>query len=154
MNRRRISHLGLALLLLILPARSVAQGTPALPKYGKWVTLVAAVAMGVQAASAHREANDAFDQLQSYCGVDENRCQLGSNGRYVDPVSEGYYQSSLDHDRSARAWLFGGEAALVGSAALFVWELTRPKGPPRNIPFDPQVSVVGGQTRLGLRLWY
>jgi hypothetical protein len=52
----------------------------------------------------------------------------------------------------ARGWLIGGETALAGAAALFIWELTRPKGRPRNIPFEPEVRSMRGATGLGLRL--
>ena len=35
-------------------------------------------------------------------------------------VPKSLYQSSLHYDRQARRWLFAGETALVGAAALFV----------------------------------
>ena len=38
-------------------------------------------------------------------------------------------------------------------AVLFIWELTRPKGRPRNIPFEPEVEAIrGGSTGVGLRM--
>jgi hypothetical protein len=35
---------------------------------------------------------------------------------------------------------------------LFVWELTRPKSRPGNIPFEPEVQRLRGATGLGLRV--
>jgi hypothetical protein len=154
--KRRAWRASVAFFLAVqaLPARAPAQSAPALTKYGKWVAVAAAVGMGLEAASAHRAADRSFGQLRDYCDADQARCAVGAGGAYVDPVSERYYQASLAHDRSARAWLVGGEATLLGAAAVFVWELTRPKGPPDNIPFEPQLSQVDGQTRVGVRLWY
>jgi hypothetical protein len=125
--------------------------TPVVVKYGKWVTLAGAVGMGILSAQAHNSADRAFDQLRRYCFVDTARCDQTGNGSYLDPVAEGYYQSSLRHDRHARRWLVGGEVTLMATAGLFVWELTRPKRPPRNIPFEPTLAVTPEQTLLGIR---
>lgn len=143
--------LGPAPLAAQQPAESLfVRRSPALVKYGKWVALAAAVGMGLKAAAAHSDAEDAFDRLERYCDVDELRCTQRPNGSYVDPVAEGYFQTSLSRDRHARGWLLGGEAALVGAAGLFVWELTRPKNPPRNIPFEPSIRVLGARTQFGV----
>jgi hypothetical protein len=143
--------LGQAPLAAQQPADSLfARRSPALVKYGKWVALAAAVGMGLKAASAHGDAEDAFDRLERYCDVDQLRCTQRPNGSYFDPVAEGYFQTSLSRDSHARGWLLGGEAALLGAAGLFVWELTRPKNPPRNIPFEPTVRVIGARTQLGV----
>jgi hypothetical protein len=125
--------------------------SPLLVKYGKWATLAAAVGMGIEAATAHHAADQAFSRLSRYCDSDSSRCTQGSNGAYLDPVAEGYYQASLRQDGRARRWLVGGEVALLGTASLFVWELTRPKRTPRNIPFEPSLEFSPGTTRLGLR---
>jgi hypothetical protein len=126
------------------------RGTPFAVKYGKWATLAVAVGMGLKASAAHHAADHAFDHLSAYCGVDPTRCDQGPGGGYVDPVAEQYYQTSLRYDRHARGWLLGGEAVLVATAGLFVWELTRPKQPPKNIPFEPTVSHSGTTTLLGV----
>ncbi|HXE57268.1 MAG TPA: hypothetical protein VNK43_04650 [Gemmatimonadales bacterium] len=120
--------------------------------YGKWVVLGAAAGMNVLAARAHDRADDAYDELRRRCVPDPDLCDLAPNGRYLDPGSEALYQRSLRYDRQARAWLIAGETALLGAAVMFVWELTRPKGPPENIPFEPEVSSRDGRTRLGLRV--
>lgn len=126
-------------------------GSPGLIKYGKWATLAASVAMNVLAARAHNRADDAFDVITQACVEDTSRCATLDNGRYADPLLEQKYQESLDHDRSARRWLIGGETMLVGTAVMFIWELTRAKGRQGNIPFEPQVGERNGRTEVGLR---
>jgi hypothetical protein len=110
--------------------------------------------MNYFAIRAHNRAEDAFDELESRCLATNSRCILGPSGSYLDPEIEGFYQSSLRYDRIARGWLIGGETALAGAAVLFVWELTRPKGRPDNIPFEPEVRSLRGSTGLGLRFGF
>jgi hypothetical protein len=129
----------------------MVRSSPVLIKYGKWLTLATAVGMGVKAAGAHDDADRAFARLRQYCDGNAARCTQLSSGSYADPVAEGYYQSSLRHDRRARRWLLGGEITLMGAAGLFVWELTRPKHPSRNIPFEPTITVTPETTQFGLR---
>ncbi|MEO8139783.1 MAG: hypothetical protein ABI742_09060 [Gemmatimonadota bacterium] len=134
------------------PDTSWKRQTPMVVKYGKWATLALAVGMGLKASAAHHDADRAFNLLSSYCLTDPTRCNQGPGGRYIDPVAEGYYQASVRSDRHARGWLLGGEGALLATAGLFVWELTRPKQPPKNIPFEPTVTVVGAVTQFGVRV--
>jgi len=134
-----------------LPDSMAYRGAPAVVKYGKWVSLAGTIAMGVAAADAHQSADRYFGRLERYCGADQARCTQSSDGSYLDPLAEGYYQKSLQADRRARRWLLGGEVALIGTVGLFVWELTRPSRPPGNIPFEPTASFTPGATRLGLR---
>jgi prepilin signal peptidase PulO-like enzyme (type II secretory pathway) len=50
--------------------------------------------------------------------------------------------------------LLGGQAALAGTAVLFVMELKRKKGP-ENIPFSPYIAAGAFGTRVGVRLrWW
>jgi hypothetical protein len=141
------------LLLLLVAGRAEAQGLSPAVKYGKWVVLAGSIGMHYLALQAHNQAEETFDVLESSCGVDQQRCNLGPTGTYTDPEIENLYQITLQYDSRARLWLVGGEAALAGTAALFVWELTRPKGRPDNIPFEPEVrSLRAGGTGLGLRL--
>ena len=70
----------------------------------------------------------------------------------MDPEIENLYHVSLIEDRVARGWFICGEIALAGAAALFVWELTQPKGPPENIPFEPEVRRLPAGTGVGFRL--
>lgn len=126
----------------------VRRPSPALVKYGKWALVAAAIGMGIRAANEHDKADRAFDQLTSYCSSQPAGCPQTPNGGYVDPVAERHYQRSLSGDRNARNWLLGGEATLLGAAGLFVWELSRPKSVPRNIPFNPELRWTPSQTQL------
>lgn len=150
MNPYRFALGAVAILSAASPAP--AQQVSPLIKYGKWAVLGASLAMNIQAARAHNQADDAFRRLEGYCLDAQIRCATSGSGGYLDPVSEGYYQESLRQDRKSRRWLVGGEAALLGAATMFVWELTRPRGPPENIPFSPEVKTVNGKTRVGVRV--
>lgn len=146
----RIGSLILTLMLLTSPAQ--AQGFKPVVKYGKWVLVAGAATMNYLALKAHNRAEDSFNALESRCFQSRQRCAVGPDGSYLDPTAEDLYQSSLRYDRIARGWLIGGESALAGAAALFVWELTRPKGRPANIPFEPEIrSMPRGGTGVGLR---
>ena len=81
-----------------------------------------------------------------------DRCLLGPDGAYADPVMEDLYQSSLDYDSEARRWLIAGETALVGATALFVLELTRKVHKPDNIPFEPEIRSLRRATGVGVRV--
>ncbi len=121
-------------------------------KYGKWLLVAGSAGMNYLAIRAHNRAEDAFDALESTCNQLQSRCELGPDGSYLDPEIEALFQSSLRDDRIARGWLIGGEAALAGAAALFIWELTRPKARPDNIPFEPEMRSLRGATGLGFRI--
>lgn len=138
-----------AFLLVSTPAQ--AQGP--VVKYGKWALLAGAIGMNYLADRAHDRADNVFDVIEAECATDQQRCALGAGGGYADPNLEDLYQRSLRYDRRARLWLIGGESALVGSAAMFIWELAGPKNRPDNIPFEPEVRVMpSGRTGLGLRV--
>lgn len=125
---------------------------PGWVKYGKWGLLVGSVTMNLLAARAHESADAEFDQLRERCLSDGTLCAMAIDGTYVDPESERLYQRSVAYDRRARLWLVAGQTALIGSAVMFVWEFTRPKGPPGNIPFEPEVSATPTGTNVGLRV--
>ena len=155
--RRRAMAMMLAL-TLPLSAQAQAGDTvtvkqvPAVAKVGKWVLLGATLGMGLLAASSHDKAESAYDDLEQYCAPDQSRCDLNSGGTYIDPTAESYYQESIRYDRHARRWFIGGEVALLGAAALFIWEFTRPHEKPDNIPFEPEFQVGPANTRLGVRV--
>src|SRR5215210_4411232 len=127
-----------AFLLLTSPAQ--AQGP--VVKYGKWALLAGAIGMNYLAVRAHDRADNVFDIIEAECSMEQERCALGPNGGYADPAVEDLYQTSLRYDRRARSWLIGGESALVGSAAMFIWELARSKDRPGNVPFEPEMRVM------------
>jgi hypothetical protein len=129
-----------------------ARRAPFLVRYGKWAALGAAIGFGALSRDAHHSANAAFQRLENYCLDDIDRCNTGPGGKYLDPVSEHFYQQSLSRDGTARSWLFATEGAVLGAAALFVWELAIPRGPPKNIPFEPKVGMADGKAQLGVRV--
>lgn len=139
-------------LMLALTTPLAAQGTGPLVRYGKWALAAGAVGMNLLAAKAHNRADDAFSEIEQACFLDPTRCLLGPDGGYADGRIEGLYQSSLHYDRSARRWLIAGETALLGAAAMFVWEMTRKSHKPDNIPFEPEVRSLRNATGVGIRL--
>ena len=138
--------------LLGLAPAATAQGSPPLVKYGKWFLAAGAVGMNILAARAHDDAEAAFNRIEDACLDDSLRCIVNVEGRYADPAIEGLYQTSLHEDRMARRWLILGETALVGAAAMFVWELTRKNHEPDNIPFEPEVKSLRNATGVGLQV--
>jgi hypothetical protein len=150
----RVVALVLALALAAVPARAqeLGSGSKPLVKYGKWVLAAGALGMNYLAARAHDRAQNNFDALEQRCFADHALCDVDASGRYVDGTSEMLYQESLRYDRHARRWLFGGETALVGAAALFVWELTRHTPKPDNIPFEPELRSLRQATGVGVRV--
>jgi hypothetical protein len=138
--------------LVLAPAAASAQQSPPLVRYGKWVLAAGAVGLNLLAARDHWRADDAFDELRSFCFDNFGRCAVGPDGRYLNRRSENLYQISLHYDRRARTWLFGGEAALVAAAGMFVWELTRRTDKPDNIPFEPEVRSLERATGVGVRI--
>lgn len=152
----RLVALVLALCLAAGSARAQddAPGSRPLVKYGKWVLAAGALGMNYLAARAHDRAEERFDALESRCLADHALCGLDGSGRYADATTERLYQESLRYDRQARRWLFGGETALLGAAAMFVWELTRHSPRPDNIPFEPEVRSLRRATGVGVRIGF
>jgi hypothetical protein len=146
---RTLSALVALIILLATPA--AAQKSGPLVRYGKWALAAGAVGMNLLAAQAHDRADEAFDGIEEACGRNPSRCDLGPEGGYADRQIEELYQRSLHYDRSARRWLIAGESALLGAAALFVWELTRKTHKPDNIPFEPEVRSLKQATGVGVR---
>ena len=150
---------GIGLLIMVAlsvgaaPARAqdTASGSGPLVRYGKWVLAAGALGMNYLAARAHDRADDRFNLLESRCFDDHALCSVDPAGHYLNGDSELLYQESLRYDRQARRWLFGGETALLASAAMFVWELTRHTSKPDNIPFEPEVRSLHRATGVGVR---
>jgi hypothetical protein len=154
MSRPIALLLVLALAAAPAAAQSPNQGSKPLIKYGKWVLAAGALGMNYLAARAHDHAEENFHALEQRCFGDHALCDLDPAGHYADAGSEALYQNSLHYDRMARRWLFGGETALAGAAALFVWELTRHTPKPDNIPFEPEVRSLRYGTGVGLRVGF
>ena len=150
-----IRFAALLLALMVTAASSArAQGTSPLIRYGKWVLAAGAVGMNYLADRAHDRADNQFDILRSRCFDNRDLCALDGSGRYSDAGTEELYQASLRYDGHARRWLFAGETALVGAAAMFVYELTRHAPKPDNIPFEPEVRSLRQATGVGVRIGF
>lgn len=141
----------LALVLVAQPL-SAQRSSPAPIKFGKWALLAGAVGLNIAASREHERADSVFGELESRCAADLSLCSVNDDGSYVDPESEFLYQTSLTYDRRARNFLFGGQGALLGAAVLFVWEFSRPKDDPENIPFEPTVRFLPQSTEIGFRV--
>jgi hypothetical protein len=152
MTRLLTLVLGLALAAPPVMAQDAGPTSKPLVKYGKWLLAAGAVGMNLLAAQAHNHADDHFNALEQRCFENQTACDLDASGAYADPVSEALYQESLSYDREARAWLFGGETALVAAGAMFVWELTRHTPKPDNIPFEPEVRSLRQATGIGIKI--
>jgi hypothetical protein len=139
-------------LTIVLTTPAAAQETGPLVRYGKWALAAGAIGMNLLAAQAHNRADDTFTRIEEACFLNPRRCDLGPDGDYADGGIEALYQSSLHYDRSARRWLIAGETALLGAAALFVWEMTRKTHKPDNIPFEPEVRSLRRATGVGVRI--
>jgi len=140
------------LFAILFTGRAEAQGLRPVMKYGKWVLAAGAITMNVLAAKAHDRGDEVFDQLERRCLDNRALCNLDDSGRYLNPESESLYQASLRYDRRARRWLIGGETALLGAAAMLIWELTGKSNRPNNIPFEPEVKSLRSATGVGVRL--
>jgi len=123
--------------------------TPAAIRYGKFAALGLAASLTALGAVSHHRADEYYRDLLTLCR-DRGPCHIGPDGRYAT-APEALYQRVVRGDRSARLWLLGGQAALAGSAVLFVMELKRKKGP-ENIPFSPYIVAGSFGTRVGVRL--
>ena len=127
------------------PARA-----PAVVRYGKWTALGLAAGFTILGATTHDRADQRYRELLAFCRVNGS-CAIGPDGRYAYAAAESLYQRVVRNDRSARAWLVSGQAAIVAGAVLFVIELKRDRGT-ENIPFAPYVAAGPLGTRAGVRI--
>ncbi len=126
------------------------RGTPFGIKWGKWAAAAAAVGFTALGVRQHNAGDAAFTDLINYCRT--NVCTLTPAGRYADPQAESRYQRVVRDDRSARAWLIGGQVAAIGSAVLWVLQL-RSAREPANIPYSGLVVATDARgARLGWRI--
>jgi hypothetical protein len=123
---------------------------PTVVRYGKWAALGLAAGFTVLGARTHDRADRDYTALLDFCR-DHGPCPIGFDGRYTNPGAEALYGRVRNGDRMARAWLVGGQFALVGSAVLFVMELKRSRAP-ENIPYSPYVVAGRYGTLVGLQV--
>ena len=133
-----------------VPAAWGSLGAQAAPRRGwtavrvaKWALLGATVGLGYYALKQSTRADRAYSDLRHLCITVPSSCTLDA-GRYPDAHAEALFATSLRHDRRAQAGIVGGQVTLLGSAALFVYDLRNGRGP-ENIPFP------GVPARLAVR---
>ena len=140
------------------PDRLTAQVVDTVPKlhippvvhYGKWVALGSSVVLGVMAHSRNQDAEATYQSLRDRCFATPVSCLIGTDGRYLDPGSEGLYTETRRLDRQASRLLIGTEVTFVASAVGFVWELMHRKDTTPTIPFEPRVEQTSTATRVGV----
>jgi hypothetical protein len=156
---RRAAALALGVLLVahaLHPARARAQVARP-PERGwsagrvaKWALLGAAVSLGAFALEQHRRADRAYDELRTLCHADTSRCRM-AGGRYVEPEAERLFGQAVAGDRRARLGIIGGQVTLLGSAALFVYDLRNARGP-ADIPYPSGAAAAREAVIVGARL--
>ena len=102
-------------------------------RVAKWALAGATVGLGYYALRQSTRADRAYGDLRRLCVTTPSACTLDGS-RYPDAHAEGLYAVSLRHDRRAQAGILVGQVTLLGSAALFVYDLRNGRGP-ENIPF-------------------
>ena len=117
---------------LAAQARRETRPGPAV-KIAKWTLLGTAVGLGAYALRRSIDAADAYDALRTLCIESPARC-AHRGGAYADTEAEALYDRALDSDRQAQLGIYTGEAALLGSVAMFILDLRTGDGPP-TIPF-------------------
>lgn len=141
----------LLVVLAAMPLRLVAQEASPWIKYGKWGLLVVAVGLNLAASESNERANLSFNELEDRCFQDPQFCTVNGGGSYDDQLSEDLFQRTARLDTSARRLLIAGQVALMGSAAMFIYEFTRPPGEPDdNVPFVPRVQETQDGVGVGI----
>jgi hypothetical protein len=122
----------------------------AVAHYGKWVTAAAAVGFTALAVHEHDFADRNWQQLLALCHADNQRCLVGSNGRYGDATAEQLYQATVYYDRRARRRLIAGQISLLTTAVAFIFDLRHGSSEPKNIPLHGE--LIAEPRRIGVRL--
>ena len=125
-----------------------AQGGWSAVRIAKWAMLGAAIRFGSYALVQSGRAEDHFAELRRECQIEPTACQL-QDGRYSSETAEALYEAAATADRRARIGIIGGQVTLLGSAALFVYDLRNGRGPD-DIPLPPNRAGMA----LGLRLTF
>lgn len=140
---RRFVLASLLASLAVTAARPAAAQTPrAHPlrsgwtklRIAKWALLGTAVGFGAYALHYSTRADRAYNELHASCNAYPDRCQLDGSGHYTYGPSETLYQRTVHSDRRAQIGIYGGQITLLGSVALFIYDLRNEHGP-GNLPY-------------------
>jgi hypothetical protein len=103
-------------------------------RVAKWAMLATAIGFGGYAIVHSTRADDRYTSLRRLCETRPEMCAIDANGRYTDPTTEDLFARTREEDRRAQVGIIGGQVALFGSVALFVYDLRHARGP-GNIPY-------------------
>ena len=132
------------------PARVPPTGGWSAVRVAKWALLGAAVSFGVYALAESRRGDDAFAELRALCRADQTHCRM-AGGRYAEPRAEALYARATAADRRAQIGIIGGQVTLLGSAALFVYDLRNGRGP-SDIPYPTGAAPHGARLTIIAKL--
>ncbi|MBA3558188.1 MAG: hypothetical protein H0W30_06270 [Gemmatimonadaceae bacterium] len=110
-------------------------------RLAKWALLAAAVGFGAYAVTQSQHADDSYGELDLLCRAEQDRC-ASTGDSYPDARAERLYQRAVSADRRAHQAIIGGEVTLLGSAALFIYDLRNRRGPP-DIPYPADSGESG-----------
>lgn len=119
--------------------------------YGRWVALAASAGFIAVAVNRHDQASQEFRSLVLFCHQQQQRCVLGSDGKYLDPVPEARFQQTLTLDARAGRWIMAGQVTLFAAGGMFLIDLLDRDHSPRNIPYTP-FKAYAAPGRLGLQI--
>ncbi|MBC7789290.1 MAG: hypothetical protein H7Z74_05055 [Anaerolineae bacterium] len=156
---RVVAALFIACSLADSTVASAQPSQPAAPRswtsvrLAKWVLLGAAVGFGAFAVSQSQRADDNYAELGQLCREEQERCASDGNS-YADARAEQLYQRAVSADRRAHQAIIGGEVTLLGSAALFIYDLRNRRGPP-DIPYPANSRAATGYGfAMGARVFF
>ena len=119
-------------------------------RVAKWALLGAAVSFGLYALAESRRGDEAYGELRALCQADQTRCRM-AGGRYTWPQAEALYSRATAADRRARVGIIGGQVTLLGSVALFVYDLRNGRGP-ADIPYPSGAGAPGARVTVIAKL--
>jgi hypothetical protein len=153
------AHVRSLVLLLVLAVPVRAQSTLERPPHrgwtavrlAKWTLVGTAAAFGAYALVHSTRAEQAYADLHRFCEREPRGCDHDT-GHYADGAAERLYQRAVTDDRDARIGIFGGQVALLGGVALFIYDLRNGSGPV-NIPYPSGASRASPRgVAVGMRM--
>ncbi len=157
-HRPALLALGLA---IALPAVAQAQSPSPQPRttpwyvsvshYGRWVALAASAGFIAVAVNRHDQASQEYQALVLFCHQQQQRCVLGTDGKYLDPVPEARFQETLKLDARAGRWIMAGQITLFAAGGMFLIDILDRDHSPKNIPYTP-FEAYAAPGRLGLQM--
>lgn len=111
-------------------------------RIAKWALLGVSLGFGAYALHYSTRADRAYNELHASCNAYPERCRIDAAGHYSYAPSEMLYQRTVHSDHRAQIGIFGGQVTLLGSVALFIYDLRNEHGP-GNIPYPSGAPAHG-----------